>query len=181
MAMHKLLSITLFSLCALVISDGASARNTVAKTSTSTLTYRNVTYTRSSSSTCARGIPALRYAQKWWCPVKTTTVSTPPPTTTTTTPPTTQPITYSAQLSWLIPSTRADGTALALSDLAGYEIYYTTDDPAVSGVFTVSGGASAAYTAGNLKAGNYYFTIAAVDSSGLKSAMSNLVSVKFGP
>jgi hypothetical protein len=69
---------------------------------------------------------------------------------------------------------------LALSDLTGFEIYYTTDNPAVSGVYTVSGGSKNSYDVTNLKAGIYYFTISAIDTSGLKSAMSSVVQVKLG-
>jgi hypothetical protein len=178
MAMRKQLLIALFSILSIVISAEASA----ARWTTNTITYNGVKYQLSSSSTCSSGT-ALRYMRKWWCPVPTTVVTTPPPTTTPTepAPAPTQPVVYSAQISWTIPSTRIDGTPLALSELTGYEIYYTTDDPAVSGKVSVSGGSSASYRATDLKAGNYYFTISAIDSTGLKSAMSTMATIKFGP
>jgi hypothetical protein len=68
-----------------------------------------------------------------------------------------------------------------LSELAGYEVYYTTDDPAVMGTVSVSGGSSVSYSLSQLAAGNYYFTISVIDIGGLKSAMSNMASIKFGP
>lgn len=97
---------------------------------------------------------------------------------TTTTP--AQPVTYTAKLSWVIPSTRENGAALALSDLSGYEIYYTTSDPAVTGTVAINGGSTAAYALANLSAGTYYFAISAIDASGIKSALSTVVTVKFG-
>jgi len=70
---------------------------------------------------------------------------------------------------------------LSLSDLAGYEIYYTTDDPAVSRTISVSGSAALSYALSNLSAGNYYFAIAAIDTAGLKSNLSPVAPIKFGP
>jgi hypothetical protein len=172
MAMRKQLMIVLFSLMSIVISSEAAA----GKWTTSTITYNGLTYQLSSSSTCLDGTAALRYMRKWWCPVSATVAITPPPTTTPT-----EPVAYSAQISWTIPSTRTDGTPLPLSELTGYEIYYTTDDPAVTGVVNVTGGSSASYVASNLKAGNYYFTISAIDINGLKSSMSTMAAIKFGP
>lgn len=102
-------------------------------------------------------------------------------TNTTTTTTTVLPASYKAQLSWDIPSQRENGTPLQLSELSGYEVYYTSDDPALSGSIKVSGGATASATVANLTAGSYYFSISAVDNSGLKSELSTLVPMKFGP
>ena len=150
------------------------ANETIAakRPTTTTITYNGSTYTLAGSSTCADGTAALRYERKWWCPQVTTVTPTPTP------PPT--PVTYNAQLSWTAPTIREDGTPLALSELAGYEIYYTSDDPAVAGTITIAGGSEASYVLPNLAAGNYYFTISAIDSEGLKSAMSALVPAHFG-
>src|SRR5690606_1797860 len=93
--------------------------------------------------------------------------------------PTPVPLTYSARLSWEIPSTRADGSALSASALSGYEIYYTTDK--TSGTYVVSGGTTSVYTAAELPAGTYHFAMSAIDSNGLKSALSSMVTVTFGP
>jgi hypothetical protein len=90
-------------------------------------------------------------------------------------------VTYSAQLSWQAPTTRADGTPLLASELAGYEIYYTTDTAGVGGTFKITGGAVTAYMASNLSAGNYYFAMSAIDANGLKSPLSPMVTVHFGP
>lgn len=120
-------------------------------------------------------------------PKPPTTTPTPKPPTTTPTPtpkpPTTTPTptTFSAKLSWTIPSTRQNGQPLQLSELSGYELYYTTDSSSSNGtVVTVSGGSKASYEISNLKAGTYYFAISAIDASGLKSPLSSMVSAKVG-
>ena len=66
--------------------------------------------------------------------------------------------------------------------MSGYELYYTTDSSSETSGTTVavSGGNTASYTVSNLPAGTYYFAIAAVDSSGAKSALSTMVSAKLG-
>jgi len=112
-------------------------------------------------------------------PATTTTTGSTSTTTTTTTP--TAPVVYSAQLSWTAPTTRADGTPLTSAELAGYEIYYTTDDPAVAGTISVASSTAANYTLSNLAAGNYYFAMSAIDTTGLKSALSAMAPIKFGP
>lgn len=153
---------------ALIISTVCSTSFAATRKSTSsTLTYQGSTYTLSSTSTCSDGTAALRYNRKWWCKVVA--------------PVATAPTTYSAQLSWTAPSTRADGTPLSLSDLAGYEIYYTTDDPAVSRTISVSGNTALNYTLSNLSAGNYYVAMAAIDTAGLKSELSPVAPIKVGP
>jgi hypothetical protein len=61
-----------------------------------------------------------------------------------------------------------------MSDLSGYEIYYTTDSTSSTGGTTikVSGGATVSYVISNLPAGTYYIAISAVDSTGLKSSFT---------
>ncbi len=85
--------------------------------------------------------------------------------------------TSSVQLNWTIPATRENGQVLAASDLSGYELYYTTDDPSVTGTIKISGGSTSSYTAQNLAAGTYHFAISAVDISGLKSKLSTVAGI----
>jgi len=180
-------------LAVLVFSGEAAAGKTSYSTS-STMTYNGVTYNYSSTSTCPDGTAALRYQRKWWCPATTTTATAPTSTTTssttttttTTTSPTTTtttvstaPVVYAAQLSWSIPATRADGTALSASELAGYEVYYTNDSGSVAATVPVSGGTTTAASVSSLSSGNYSFAISAIDTTGLKSALSSVVAVSF--
>jgi fibronectin type 3 domain-containing protein len=83
-------------------------------------------------------------------------------------------------LSWQVPTTRADGSALLASDLKSYEIYYTTDTSA-TGTYVVNGGTTTSYSVTNLAAGTYYFAMSAIDNAGLKSSLSQVVTVKLGP
>lgn len=87
---------------------------------------------------------------------------------------------YSAQFSWTIPSIRTNGTALTLSELSGYEIYYTDDSGSVAETVSVSGGSKSAHTLSNIAAGRYHFAISAIDTNGQKSALSSMVDVTFG-
>ena len=128
-----------------------------------TITYQGSLYKLSNSSTCADGTSALRLNSWMYCPAAA------------------KPPTFSANLKWTIPVSRVDGTPLPIGELAGYQIYYTADDPSNSGIVNVTGGGTASYIASQLIAGNYYFTISAIDIFGTKSSMSNLVSIKLGP
>ena len=78
------------------------------------------------------------------------------------------------KLTWSPPSTREDGEPLKAADLAGYELYYTTDDPAVSGTVEIDGGSTSTYTLQDLAAGNYHFAMSAIDTSGAKSKLSSI-------
>jgi hypothetical protein len=198
----RVITLLTTALVAAAISTPALAgksKNSFSKT----ITYNGTTYQYYGSSTCPDGSAALRYSRKWYCSdsqmkvASTTTTSSGSTTTDTTastgttsgtttttdtstsTSTTTAPTSYSAQLSWTIPTTRADGTALTASDLAGYEIYYTDDTGSVSAVVPVSGGSTASTTVASMTPGKYSFAISAIDSAGLKSSLSSVVSVSF--
>lgn len=95
--------------------------------------------------------------------------------------PTPAPATFSLNLSWSIPSARENGQALALSELAGYEIYYVVDGVSVTDrTIAVTGGAVVTYKVSDLPAGSYNFAITAIDSTGVKSALSSVVAVNVG-
>lgn len=148
--------------------------------SSSTITYNGISYKYSSTSTCSDGTAALRLYRKWWCPATTTTVISPAPTPTEPAPAPTEPalpVVRSANLAWVTPATRADGTPLSTSELAGYEIYYTNDSGSVNVSVPVAGGNTVSAVVGNLTSGTYHFSLSAIDTSGLKSALSTVASV----
>ncbi|HSB98077.1 MAG TPA: hypothetical protein VLC91_16575, partial [Spongiibacteraceae bacterium] len=61
-------------------------------------------------------------------------------------------------------------------------IYYVLESAGGADTkISVSGGSAVSYKITNLAAGTYDFAISAIDSSGLKSALSGVVSVKVGP
>jgi len=199
--------VALFSALALAATFSGEAAAGRTKTATSTtITYNGATYLYTGTSTCPDGSAALRYNRKWYCPQSAMTVasSTDTSTTTTTTTDTTTtgtsttattdttstgttstgttttaPSSYNAQLSWTIPTTRADGSALTAADLAGYEIYYTNDTGTIATTVPVSGGTTNTTTLASLASGNYSFAISAIDASGLKSSLSTVVTVTF--
>lgn len=74
----------------------------------------------------------------------------------------------SSNLTWDAPTVNEDGTAL--TDLAGYKVYYGT----VSRSYTnsVDVGSVQSHTL-NLVAGTYYFAVTAYDTSGNESVYSN--------
>jgi fibronectin type 3 domain-containing protein len=86
------------------------------------------------------------------------------------------PLPSVASLAWDIPTVRENGEPLAVSELAGYEIYYTTETES-SGVIAIDNPATTEYLLQGLAEGTYYFSIAAIDNGGVQSQLSNLISV----
>lgn len=94
------------------------------------------------------------------------------------TPATPTPTAQTITLSWTSPSTREDGSALPMSELSGYRIfYYLEESPDNDTVVPVSGGSTRSAQVTLSTSGTYYFAIAAVDNNGLVSNLSNYVSL----
>ena len=87
----------------------------------------------------------------------------------------------SAVLSWSIPTTRADGSPIAVSEIAGYEIYVLAEGTGVSSVITVTGGTTTTYTVMGLSPDTYDFSMAAKDTAGNLSALSPVVAKIIAP
>jgi hypothetical protein len=68
------------------------------------------------------------------------------------------------------PKTNADGTAL--TDLAGYHIYYGTSSGMYSESATVGDPSITTYTIRSLSPGTYYFVLKAYDKNNVESAAS---------
>jgi hypothetical protein len=83
-----------------------------------------------------------------------------------------------ATLSWVAPDQNTDGSAL--TNLAGYRIYYGTGADALTEVVEVPTVGITEYVIDNLAAGTYYFSIRAYSSVGIESALSNIVSDTIG-
>ncbi len=84
----------------------------------------------------------------------------------------------SATLSWQAPTTNTDGAAL--TDLAGYRIYYGTDAGELSETVQLTGLGLQTYVIDDLGLGTWYFAIKAVTSTGVESALSDVVSKTIG-
>jgi Calx-beta domain len=82
--------------------------------------------------------------------------------------------TTSITLSWLAPSRNANGTAL--TNLAGYNIYYGTNAAALTQKVSVDTTGILAYVIPGLYPGTWYFAVTSINAWGLESSPSALVS-----
>ena len=75
-------------------------------------------------------------------------------------------------LDWVVPTTREDGSVLQISEIASYEIYYYADDGTTNGTSVSVAATSDTGTLvtsvqlNNLAEGDYFFSIATVDTQG---------------
>lgn len=79
-----------------------------------------------------------------------------------------------ATLGWTAPTTNTDGSAL--TDLAGYHIYYGTSPSTMTTVIDVANPGAVGYTISSLSSATWYFAVNAYTTSGLESALSTTVS-----
>lgn len=82
------------------------------------------------------------------------------------------PTTGSLSLRWTAPSARSDGSALALSEIGGYKIYYGTSRGNYSGSYDQTNGAATSATVSNLASGTYYLAMSTYDRSGREGSRS---------
>jgi hypothetical protein len=83
-----------------------------------------------------------------------------------------------ATLSWEAPTTTTSGGAL--TDLAGYRIYYGLKAEDLTQTVQLAGVGVQTYMIENLGQGTWYFAIKAVTNAGIESALSNIVSKTIG-
>jgi hypothetical protein len=86
-------------------------------------------------------------------------------------------MTGTATLQWVAPTQNTNGTALA--DLAGYLVYWGTGTNTLTQTIALPNADATSYVVGGLTAGTWYFAVQAYDSTGNKSALSNIVSKTF--
>ena len=80
-----------------------------------------------------------------------------------------------ATINWTPPTENTDGTALV--DLAGYKIYYGTAPDSLHNNVIINNTGLTSYVIDNLDNNTtYYFSITAVNSQGIESPFSNIVS-----
>jgi len=75
--------------------------------------------------------------------------------------------TGSADLSWTAPDVNTNGTAL--TDLAGYRIYYGVSPDSLTETMQVADPGATSYVVSNLDSGTYYFAVAAYATDGTES------------
>ncbi len=86
-----------------------------------------------------------------------------------------------ATLTWTVPTSRADGSPLAPSEIAGYEIYMIAESTGARSVIPVSDSAATRHTMSGLSADTYHFSMVALDTAGNPSELSAVVSKTIAP
>jgi hypothetical protein len=81
-------------------------------------------------------------------------------------------------LSWVAPSEREDNTAISLSEISGYKIYYGTSPGSYSNSVNISDSTASSYKFTNFTKGTYYFVITTRDTEGRESRFSSSISVQ---
>jgi hypothetical protein len=96
-------------------------------------------------------------------------------TATVTTPATNGSSNGTVTVTWVAPTEDTNGQSV--TNLAGYYIYYGTDQSDLSQVISVAGADTTTYIVNDLGSGTYYFAVSAYNAIGLDSAQSNILSV----
>lgn len=84
-----------------------------------------------------------------------------------------QPALGSATISWVPPTQNTDGTAL--TNLAGYKLYYGTSPGAMAYVTSITNAGQTSQMIENLSAATWYFAVTAYTKGGLESGKSTVV------
>jgi hypothetical protein len=83
------------------------------------------------------------------------------------------PGTGTATLSWVAPTQNSDGSAL--TNLAGYNIYYGTDSAALTQTIHIANASALSYVVSGLASGTtWYFAVSSYTTSGEESARSSI-------
>ena len=80
-------------------------------------------------------------------------------------------------LSWFAPAEREDNTAIALSEIAGYKIYYGSTQGQYPNSVTIDDGSATGHTFQNFTAGTYYFVVTTIDAEGRESQYSTEAAI----
>jgi hypothetical protein len=87
-------------------------------------------------------------------------------------------VTGSATVTWVAPTQNADGSAL--TNLAGFHVYYGADANTLSTMQDVPQSDAASVVVANLNSGTYYFAVSAYTTDGTESELSAAVSKIIG-
>jgi len=122
------------------------------------LNLNGITYLRftGTGTKCPDGSTVLRYSNSSWCKA------------------------YKAKVGWTIPSTRANGTPLPISELAGYQVYWTRDSDKGAGTINVYKASAITTNLSTIVPDTYHIAISAIDTKGMKSSLSKVVSTQLG-
>ena len=81
------------------------------------------------------------------------------------------------QLSWTAPLEREDNQPLSLSEIAGYKVYYGTEENTYPHSIDISNGSADGHTIENLSSGIYYLTLTTYDTAGRESKPSEEIKI----
>ena len=81
------------------------------------------------------------------------------------------------QLSWTAPLEREDNQPLSLSEIAGYKVYYGTEENTYPHSIDISNGSADGHTIENLSSGIYYLTLTTNDTAGRESKPSEEIKI----
>jgi len=76
-----------------------------------------------------------------------------------------------------VPTQREDGSALSLTDIQKYNIYYGTSALDLSSLVSVVDSSQKTYTFSDLVADTYYFNISTVTNDGIEGAKSATINL----
>ena len=175
-----LCALVTFGLAACGADEGSSASTTAAANSGSLVSPSVGLIDRSSGVTGGTGqgtataSGGTTAASGTTNPSSSTPVASTKPVTTTPQP---KPIsTGVATLDWTAPTENSDGSAL--TNLAGYTVYYGTSPDKLTESVKVSNPGLTAYTVSNLTSGTWYFAVTSYSSAGVESIRSAVISAK---
>jgi hypothetical protein len=86
----------------------------------------------------------------------------------------TQIATGAATLSWIPPTTNANGTTL--TNLAGYYVHYGTNAASLADTITIANPGISTYIISNLSPGTWFFSVTAFNTSKVEGIFSNIVN-----
>ena len=75
-------------------------------------------------------------------------------------------------LSWVAPAEREDNAPIALSEIAGYRVYFGTAQGQYPNGITIDDGSAEGHTFQDFTTGTYYFVITTIDTEGRESEFS---------
>jgi hypothetical protein len=81
----------------------------------------------------------------------------------------------SVVLTWIPPTENEDGTTL--TDLSAYRIYYGTSPDNLTDSFEINNPGTSSFVLDNLEPITYYFAASAINSDGIESERSNVISL----
>lgn len=80
-----------------------------------------------------------------------------------------------ANLSWVAPVEREDGTPISMAEIAGYRVYYGTTQGDYAAHVEIADSTSMQVTLSDLTTGTYYIVVTVVDMDGRESGYSQEV------